>query len=247
MKTKDKAGFTIIETMLFLGITGLLVAGMLIGTGSSVNIQRYHDSVTSLQSFFEQQFSNVNNVDNDRSNNWTCDSNATVTEQTSGGTYKGQSDCVILGRFIRTTDDGNKLSVKDVIGYIPATLVSASNDIEALQQYKIKVSPVSDDTYLLGWGALLVKPQPYSNDAAQFSILILRSPSSGVIRTFINSSQAISDYNVATLINQSALTQSAKMCVNSNGLFTGARSAVVVMPNATQASGVETQGENSGC
>ena len=89
---------------------------------------------------------------------------------------------------------------------------------------------------------------PGGDTAMMFSMLILRAPSSGVVRTFIDSNAVIADSDVATLINQTALTQSAKTCVNSNGLFTGGKSAVIVMPNTTSASGVETLGEaTSGC
>ena len=41
--SKQKYGFTIIETMLFIAITGLVFAGVVIGTNGSLRSQRYRD------------------------------------------------------------------------------------------------------------------------------------------------------------------------------------------------------------
>lgn len=248
MKPLNEAGFTIIETMLFFGITSLLVTGVLIGIGTSINIQRYRDSVSSLQSVLQQQFSEVSNVDNNRDDNWACDSSSLVTGQSPGsGIARGQSDCVILGRFI-TTNDSRVLSIKSVVGYIPSSSIIALNDIDALKQYNVQVSPVTSEIYEIEWGSSLVRPG--TNTAMVFSMLILRSPSSGIIRTFIDSSSstAVEDHDIKTLITQSALMQSTTTCVNSNGLFTNGKSAILVKANATSASGIETLGDaTSGC
>lgn len=246
MRASNTSGFTIIETMLFLGITGLLIMGILVGTGTSINIQRYRDSITSLQSLFQQQFSDVLNVSNGRSDDWSCDSSGNITEQVPGsGTVRGQSNCVILGRFITTTNASRTLSIRDVVGSLPSGLVLAQNDIVALNQYRIQLSPITNSSYDIEWDYTLVKPG--GNIAASFSILILQSPLSGIIRTFIDSSVVVSDSDIKSLINQSALTEPVKMCVNSNGLLTGAKMAVIVVAGATSASGVETLGDNSGC
>ena len=94
------------------------------------------------------------------------------------------------------------------------------------------------------------------NDPMKFSILILRSPSSGVIRTFIDDTQVLADIDIQQLLlstppaaTPGSLTKSATICVNSNGLFTGARKmAVFVQPNANSASDVDTKGDSiSGC
>lgn len=239
------SGFTIIETMLFLAITGLLVVGVLAGTGTSINTQRYRDSITSLQSFLQQQFSDVSNVNNGRNNNWTCDSNGTIKEQVpGGGTDRGQSDCVILGRFITTINGSHTLLVRDVVGNLPSGSL-AQNDLDTLKQYKIQLSPVISNSYDIEWNGSLAIPGRDENQ--QFSILILRSPLSGTVRTFINPSAVVADRDVITLINQSNLTQPIKMCVNSNGLFAGVRMAVTMAAGASSASGVETLGDNSGC
>ena len=240
MKLDNTAGFTIIETMLFLGITGLLVMGVLVGAGTSINIQRYRDSITSLQSVLQQQYSEASNVSNDSLTN-ACYGDSSTNNP------RGQSDCVILGRFITTTDS-QTLSVKSVIGYIPSGSATLPlNDVEALNQYNVQISPVGSETYNMEWGSSIVIQG--SNNPMVFSLLILRSPTSGIMRTFINPSAVIADSDVATLVTKPALAQTAKLCVaNPSGLFAGGKSAVVVTSNATSASGVETLGEAiSGC
>ena len=46
-------GFTIIEVMLFLAVTGALAVAILVGSGVAIGQQRYKDSVNSLQSFIQ--------------------------------------------------------------------------------------------------------------------------------------------------------------------------------------------------
>jgi hypothetical protein len=149
---------------------------------------------------------------------------------------------VILGRFI-TTIDNTTLSMSDVVGYIPSTTTLASDDLAALKQYKMQVSPVTPDTYAIEWGASLLKPG--STTPAAFSILIVRSPSSGIIRTFISPTVAVAARNVSTMVTAAALTQPLKVCVNSGGGLLVAKSAINMIANATSASGVETLGEGS--
>jgi len=250
MKQLKNAGFTIIETMLFLGITGLLVMGILVGTGNSINIQRYRDSVTSLQSFLQQQYSEVANVTNNRGLDRTCgDAGIGLLSINSSNPPRGQSECVILGRLITTSTD-KSLMVKVVAGHIPASTTPALNDLQAIGDYNIDVLPESK-TYDIDWGSSLVKQN--SNDAMTFSILIVRSPLSGVIRTFI-SNDAIPDLGDADSIRSSVRglinspISEIKMCVNSNGLFNGTKMAIQILNTATSASGVETLGDaSSGC
>jgi len=241
MKLLNKAGFTIIETMLFLGITGLLVAGLLVGTGTSISIQRYRDSVASLQSELQQQYSEVSNVSNDNSGGLTCYGDGSVNP-------KGQSDCVILGKFI-TVNNSRSLSIKTVVGHIPSNSVSSLSDEAIFSEsgYDIHTSTMASLAYDIEWGSSIVDNKGVD---ASFSMLILRSPSSGVIRTFIDPAKTIAEKDIITLLkaNPSALTQSAKLCVNSNGLFTGTRTAVVITANSTGPNGVEVRGDaSSGC
>jgi len=241
MKLLNKAGFTIIETMLFLGITGLLVAGLLVGTGTSISIQRYRDSVKELQSTLQQQYSDVSNVSNDNSGDLTCYGDGSISP-------KGQSNCVILGKFITATNS-HSLSVKTVIGRIPLKSVSSLSDeaIFSEEGYNINISTMASSTYDIEWGASIVDKKGIDTS---FSMLILRSPSSGVIRTFVDPSRTIADKDIKNLLNTSpsALTQSANLCIDSNGLFTGTRNAIFITANSTGPNGVEVRGDaSSGC
>jgi type II secretory pathway pseudopilin PulG len=243
MKPSNTAGFTIIESVLFLGISGLLAMAVLVGTGTSINIQRYRDSVVSLQSTLQEQYSKVSSIRNTRGTDWTCNSSS-ITSQTlpGNGLGLGQSDCAILGRFITTTDS-KTLLITDVVGYTPLASTSGKSDIDALIDYKIRLSTVASDSYELEWGASIVGAG--NNKGLVFSILILRSPNSGTIHTFIDDSNSTN--NVTGLLLASALTKPVKLCVNSNGLFTGNKMAVFIKANSSSVSGVETLGDNSGC
>lgn len=230
------AGFTIIETMLFLGITALLIMGVLVGAGTSINVQRYRDSVSSLQSILQKQFSEVSNVSNDAAGDPAC-----------SGAERGQSDCVILGRFV-TSADSKTLSIKSIIGTIPAAPVASTNDVDVLKSYNIQVSAANSENYDLEWGSSITSQVP--SNPIVFSMLILRSPASGSIRTFVSGDtlNPVLDGDVGGLIDDSNLARSVTMCVDSNGLFNGGKSSVIVTSNATSASGIETQGEGtSGC
>lgn len=237
------SGFTIIETMLFLGITGLLVMGILAGAGTSINIQRYRDSVTSLQSILQDQYSQVSNVANGRDSGWSCDNNAVIS--IGGTTIPGQSDCVILGRFI-TTPDGVNLSMSDVVGYISPVAPPATDDITTLKAYKLQTSPIDPTSYSLEWGASLTDPA--TKTASAFSMLIVRSPTSGVVRTFIDSTKVVASRNMGTMITAQALAENLEACVVAGGGLFVPKSAIHVVANATSSGGIQTIGEaTSGC
>ncbi len=240
MKSQSYTGFTIIETMLFLGITCLLGVAVMVGTGTSINAQRYRDSVASLQSVIQQQYSDVMNVSND--------GGASVCKSIDGSDeLRGQSDCVVVGKYITSTKNGYGLLIRNVIGKIPYKTM-ASNDVDSFKEYQINVIKFGSLTYDLEWGASLVDQK---NSPSVFSILIVRSPVSGAIRTFINNNSVVADSKVIgkeLVDNPSSLTESLKTCVDSNGLFMSGKSAIFITPNAAGPSGVENQGDaTSGC
>lgn len=244
MGSTYERGFTIIETMLFLAITGVLIVTILVGTGTSINIQRYRDSVISLQTTLQDQYSEVINVRNSVSaNEMTCDNNANVTtNQNAPASPRGQGDCVVLGRYIATINSST-LSINTVVGYIPPSAKLSSNDLDTLQLYKLNTIPSSTEEYTIEWGSSVHRP---GGDAPlAFSLLILRSPTSGIVRTFINPDTSIATKDIGDLVAATYLTQPLKACVDAGGLFGTNKMAISITAGATSTTGVEILGDGT--
>lgn len=253
MGTSHNAGFTIIETMLFLAITGVLIASLLVGIGTSVNIQRYHDSVTSLKSFIQSQYSAITNVENDRNSTWKCDSSA-ATSQSGTVQNPGQSDCVLIGRYI--VIDGGATTVASVVANPPADVNGTSGDIGDLKaNYTLGLSTVFQQTDSLAWGTVIA--WPVSGTGAQkpttprsIAILIVRSPETGSVYTFTaDNPPAISTMTDAKLkamlvtgVGSPPSQKQRTLCVDSQGLVIPSLTmAVYLHAYATDQTSVETR------
>lgn len=244
MGTNNKHGFTIIETMLFLAITGLMVLAILVGTGATINIQRYRDSVTTLKSFLQQQYTDVANVRNEaRLTDLSCDSNAVVSETAGATKPRGQGDCVIIGRFVVINNTSTEVSM--VVGY-GSSSPGANNDIKDLKAYKLSLLPGSTEQRELEWGTNIAWPKEGQGSINPTSprtiaILFLRSPISGLNYTFTadDTTTSLSDMiiaGVSVVGGQSA----RRLCVDSAGLFDGGLS-VYINPYASGPSSIETR------
>jgi type II secretory pathway pseudopilin PulG len=244
MKLNKTTGFTIIETMLFLAISGFLFVAILASTGNSINVQRYRDSVNSLQSFLQKQYSDIVNVSNESAEN-SCNNTSIA---------RGQSDCVILGRFIVTANDGKSLNVYKVIGFDNVNVDSEDGDIATFQNYNVQLfkndsGEFDYETYDFEWGVLLNNDIAGGGGVSSFSVLLIRSPNSGMVRTFSdNSSESVSNEKVNQLISDAATAISIKACVDSNGLIEMPESAILIHANAAVQTDIEVIGdESSGC
>lgn len=242
MGTNKRAGFTVIEVMLFLAVTGLLAASVLVGSGIAINQQRYRDSVSSLQSYIQQQYSKVTSVANDRDQNWTCDSNGNVTAapNVSAGEPRGTTNCVILGRFITVDASGTNLTTSNVVGYeIPNATTQASDIAEIANNYKLGISPIDQDAQVVSWGAQIVKPK--TTTPQPLSILIVRSPLSGSIVTF---TQDGVQTNPGSMVQAALTSVQRDLCVNADiGTFVGKRMEIRIIPNATSQSAIQVPTE----
>lgn len=237
--TRQSSGFTIIETMLFLAVTAALAVAILAGTGAAINQQRYRDAVNSLQSYFQDQYSRVSTVANDRTNQYNCDNTAQVT-QVGNGQTRGTSDCLILGRFITVDDTGTKLTSSSVVGYSNA-VGPQTTDIAALQAYTFGLSSVDTDNTTVSWGATIVKPKTASPEPA--GILIVRSPLSGRILTFMKPGVMTAP---AQMLDAANTTQPLLMCVSTSSTGVGQPLGVQINPAAAGQSAVEIPTGNSG-
>lgn len=245
MGIKTQTGFTIIEVMLFLAITGVLTAAVLVGSGVSINQQRYRDSITSLQSYIQQQYNQVANITNGRAGDWTCDGNGNVTQTSgpSGGEPRGTSDCVVLGRVITVDSTGTQLTTSNVVGYHNPNGVTQTSDLaELTTNYKLGIVPFQQDTTSVNWSAQIVKPK--TTTPMPLSILIIRSPLSGVTLTF---SQTGALPNLNAMLTQTNESTQRDLCVNADiGAFVGRRMEVRINPFASSQSAIQvpTEGDS---
>lgn len=244
MGAKTQTGFTIIEVMLFLAVTGALTVGLLAGSGVAIGQQRYRDSVSSLQSYIQQQYNKVINVTNDRDKSWTCDSNGTVTQvdTPSAGEARGTTDCVMLGRLMTVDETGMNLKSSVVVGYRSPGAVTQTNDIaEITTNYKFGTAPIDQDDSSVNWGAQIVKPKTAT--PMPLSILVIRSPLSGAMMTFVKDGVQT---NIGSMVSEANMSQQHDLCVNADtGSFVGKRMEVRIEPFASSQSSIQIPTESS--
>lgn len=242
MATKINTGFTIIETMLFLGVAGALTIGVLAGSGIAINQQRYRDSVNSLKSFIQQQYSEVTNVVNARDGSEMC-TNAVVVESPTGNASqpRGTSDCMMLGRVVTVDPTGKRVTAASVVGYrLPGVPEATSDIVEVRDNYRLGRSTINQDSMEVDWGATIVRPG--TTTPMPLSMLILRSPLSGSIMTYVSEGSA-ADLTSLVVVGNSNRTHN--LCINAPaGSFTGSRTAVQISAFATNQGSIQIPPES---
>jgi prepilin-type N-terminal cleavage/methylation domain-containing protein len=248
-----KQGFTIVETMLVLAITGVLVAGLLVGLGSSISNQRYLDSVSSFKNVLQDQYSQINNVTNDRNPNWTCDSSAVPAQTSTAGIAPGQSDCVLLGRYLGIVND--QITAATVVGY-PKSSTSSSGTVASITTgYTLGISTSSIEKTTLEWGAQIAWPASGGGSQSptfprSLAILMIRSPENGTSYTFtgdtVNDIGAVSSTVLLSMMVPSLTAtnpgQGARtVCLEPGGFNVPEKLAVYIGAGASGPSSIEVR------
>lgn len=251
MGTQKTQGFTIIETMLFLAISGVLIVTMIAGVGVSIQIQRYRDAVETFKTQLQDQYSELASVKSDeRMTPWSCGPQGETVEGGSGAKDRGQSECVLLGRYM--TIVASDVTIYSVVGY-PATIqTKTGNDIDKLRaNYTLNISTVTKEESELEWGAEIAWPKAGGQSRSpqtprSLALLFVRSPDSGQTYTFSSDTVPLVP-TPATLMEMvvagvSLPGQAARLiCMDSGGAFTGADSSIYIYPYATGPTSVETR------
>lgn len=253
-----KHGFTVIETMLFLAISGALTVAILAGAGFAVNQQRYRESVDSTTEMLKSQYADVFNVQNPERSASALHCNTSTAKVTDAagagaGDPRGWSDCVIVGKYIETTD-GKSLEVSTVLATENDSRTASgefkhdsSNDLTALEGYNIDSLPTSSSSFTPKWEASLSSKADAGSESDSLGIMIIRVPSSGTIKTFVSTDVgAVHSDGMKAIISQSNIKDQI-ICVDSNGIFSGPRRGIKIVADATSADGVVAVGDNAGC
>lgn len=253
MGIKNTSGFTIIEVMLFLGVTGVLTAALLVGSGVSIGQQRYRDSVNSLKSLIQEQYSDVTNVANGRGDDVACNTNAVVTvppQTVINPKARGASDCMLVGRILTIAADGATVATQDVIGARTSETapVAPTDIIEMRTNYHFGLSSIDKATTQVAWSAHVVNPTAVNGPFKGLTVLIVRSPVTGSIMTFVARTVVTNAVTLKGLIDSdSPVTQNTDVCVNADRTsFVGQPLAVRVDAYAADQSGVEIPTESEG-
>lgn len=235
---KAATGFTLIEVILFLAIAGLMMIGIIAAANNNINNQRYSTAVTSLASYFQDQYSSVINVRNDRSVTQPCVQGVGITGNTPQAV--GTSECAAIGRFI-TVDPTAKIFRSRQVYItrdIATTLLSpacSTNDLSALGPSCLH--PVTDDTnvdtYTLEWDTAIqhtiaYRSSDYPLPITQLQILIYRSPLSGQV-AMMWSTQPRDDLGIFIAADPVPFSQIAlPICVDSSGWTTTPTMGVLI-------------------
>lgn len=258
-------GFTIIETVLFLSITSVLIVALLAGVTVSINTQRYQDSVSSFKSLLQGQYSDLTNVYNDREDTWTCSNSAETSDGGSSPDARGQSDCIVMGRYIYIQN--GDISLADVVGYESSS--DQQTDLDVIRDdYELGLSSVHDEERQLEWGTRIAWPVAGTDSETvgtprSLAILIIQSPVTQTVYTFSSDNPPDSivdvtsdDLKAMVVAGESVPGQASRViCVESDGLSVSGNTSIFISAYATNASSIETrsndfyiaQGEETRC
>lgn len=255
MGNTKQQGFTIIESILFLAIGGGLLAALLGGVNTNINQERYKDSVNTFASTLQQQYTLATNVSSLRSNNWTCGSK--LQSSSSANTYRGTTDCTIIGRLVRM-DDGVTATLSNIIAYNidEAALKTATSDIAGMTDAMSlttmdATSTASGDDKTqatLDWGssiAMLDGKGEKVGTGSALTVAIIRSPVTGRIMTFAVN-ESTTDWK-RKIITAESLKRSLIACVKSSAFIAIPSTAITVTAGGATASSISKTTGVAGC
>ena len=115
---KELKGFTIIEVMLFLALSGFLLVGILAGTGTSIADQRYKDAVQDATDALRSAYAFVadTQVETRENGEGSCGGTVEGASDVSAGdnTNRGRTSCAVYGAVVMI--DGNRIQTTTVVG-----------------------------------------------------------------------------------------------------------------------------------
>ncbi len=218
---KNSAGFTIIEVMLFLAVSGALAVGVLATATAGINNQRYTDAVNSFKALVQDEFINTTRVVNTRQDSVVCGD--------AESRPVGATECVIMGRLLSVDSEGN-ITQSNLIGTPPNDdPVLGSSDIEDIKKYSPHIDSTQQTTDTMKWGTTIQRraaKQPVS-------VVVFRAPVSGNILAFVKTGVITSDRE----LNEGFINSTSEfkndtpkyICIDPSG-WTIAQTQVIVIP-----------------
>lgn len=244
-------GFTVIEVMLFLTISGALLLMAMIGSGEMARQARFSDSVNSFHSNMQRYYEDVVSGVNTRAVNDACD---------PGTVRTGTDSCLLIGRVISFTED----SSAGIVRY--ATASSAVPDTgsiyDQLRVGSVTVQASGEQPINLAWGALfqnasrasgVIGAQPLkqagSTRALVNNVAFLRHPNGSEIVPYFfystNSTLASVQSGLTTALNALSVASAttATICITTSPTeyaATAAPVAAILLGTGTGSASIDT-------
>ncbi len=117
---EELRGFTIVEVMLFLALSGFLLVGILLGTNANIANQRYKDAVQDAVSALRSAYSFVADTQvTERDNkNGICGSTISDVDLSDGlsdsNSGRGRTSCAVYGAVVSIS--GDRIQMTELIG-----------------------------------------------------------------------------------------------------------------------------------
>lgn len=230
MGQQRSEGYTIIEISLFLGISALLLAVALVGTGLSIRTTRFTDSTRSLHAYVQQQYDELLNGVNSRFGNEACNSGVinTGTSQTPG-----TSNCLFMGKLIVFASGSSAITTYGIVGVEPAAPDYSQSDEQLIYNFTPTiVRSVGVDNFDIPWRASISGSKRIIDSRAVDAVALIRSPRSTRIVSYVFKEPS-ANYALAPLINPGVagnannISKAANFCVRSADGF-GSPSKIMI-------------------
>ena len=145
---EERRGFTIIEVMLFLALSGFLMVGILAGTGSSIDNQRYKDSVQDAVNILRNAYSFVADTEVPTRDNGVC--GYTISSSLSlknGESGRGRTGCAVYGAVVSI--DKDTIQTTTLVGRDYYDFVRELDNVASESDKEVVNNPSSTDSQLL--------------------------------------------------------------------------------------------------
>ena len=145
---EERHGFTIIEVMLFLALSGFLMVGILAGTGSSIDNQRYKDSVQDAVNILRNAYSFVADTEVPIRDTGVCGYTISSTlNLRNGESGRGRTGCAVYGAVVSISKD--TIQTTTLIGRDYYDFVRELDNTASESDKQVINNPSSTDLQLL--------------------------------------------------------------------------------------------------
>lgn len=212
MGRRIQKGFTVIEVVLVLAISGLIMMGIMSNHSRQVNEQNYRDGVESFRDFLAGQFEDLDAVKNNANNG--CTSPAA----------RGAGNCFYTGKYIeiKPVGDQTELNAYPIQSYVLAgtyNSVDESNREDTISRVEVKRDDINKKETYVDWGVQVRAPGNLSNQPAQRVFIIYRNPITGRVSSHMVKDTAVNTSNIKRLAEGTPIsnleTSDAVFCLSS--------------------------------